>query len=224
MPCLSHGRRARGPSGGQRGWPGPAEPRVTLPWDGRARRTSPRGRGGSGGASSGGSRGVGARACGACRAPARGGPSRWGAPRGVGRWRRASAEVGEDLVDHRRLGDEREDPHRPTTRRTRERVHFENLLKEGSPSATGLGWCQPGRGDEGGRPRPVCGGGRGLAPHPARAIGIPVVVPCRDVPLVGDVHQDPGPKTRAGPRSRCPPSDRPPCRSGRSPLSPSGRM
>jgi len=53
----------------------------------------------SAGAASGESLGVGGRACGACRAPARGGQGRWGAPRGVGRRRRASAEVGEDPVD-----------------------------------------------------------------------------------------------------------------------------
>ena len=46
------------------------------------------------------------------------------APRaGVGR---VGAEVGEDLVDHRRLGDARDAPHGPATRRTRERVDTGN--------------------------------------------------------------------------------------------------
>ncbi len=54
-----------------------------------------------------------------------------GAPRGVGRGRRASAEVGEDLVDHRRLGDERDDAHHAVAGRTRERVDLNELLQEG---------------------------------------------------------------------------------------------
>ena len=45
VPGLSHGRRERRTSGGQRGWPGPAEPTVTPRWDGRARQASPLGSG-----------------------------------------------------------------------------------------------------------------------------------------------------------------------------------
>jgi hypothetical protein len=44
----------------------------------------------------------------------------------------AGLEVGEDLVDHRRLGDERDDPHRPAFRftglaRTRRAEHIPTI-------------------------------------------------------------------------------------------------
>jgi len=38
--------------------------------------------------------------------------------------------VRQDLVDHRRLGDARDDPHGPAARRTREGVDREDLLEE----------------------------------------------------------------------------------------------
>ena len=101
----------------------------------------------------------------------------------------ARAEVREDLVDHRRLGDARHDPHGTVAGRARERIDLEDLLEQRRPAAGGLGGRQSWRGDDGGRHRRR--GGR-LAPHPARAVGIPAVVRCRDVPLVGDVHQHPG--------------------------------
>ena len=44
--------------------------------------------------------------------------------------RGADPEVGEDPVDHRRLGDERDDPHDPTADPARQRVDFEHLLSE----------------------------------------------------------------------------------------------
>jgi len=59
----------------------------------------------------------------------------------------------------------------------------------GSPSG---GWPrrrQPRRGDD--RGRPVRCRRLRLPPHAAGAIGIPAVVPRRDVPLVGDVDQHP---------------------------------
>jgi hypothetical protein len=55
---------------------------------------------------------VGGRAWGTCQAPARSGPRRWGAPwPGVRCSGGAGTEVREGLVDHRRLPDERDDPH-----------------------------------------------------------------------------------------------------------------
>jgi hypothetical protein len=41
----------------------------------------------------------------------------------------AGAEVGEDLVDHRRLGDERDEAHRAVAGRARQRVHLNDLLE-----------------------------------------------------------------------------------------------
>ena len=78
--------------------------------------------------------------------------------------------MGEDLVDHRPLRDERDDPHRPATRRTRERVDLKDLLEQGGPPAGGLGRRESGRGDDGGWP--VRRGGRRLVPHAAGAVGI----------------------------------------------------
>jgi hypothetical protein len=49
----------------------------------------------------------------------------------VGRVRGAGPEVREDLVDHRRLGDERDEAHRAVAGRTRERVDLNELLQEG---------------------------------------------------------------------------------------------
>jgi hypothetical protein len=73
-----------------------------------------------------------------------------------------------------------------------ERVDLEDLLEEGRPAATGLGWRQPWRGDDGGRP--VGSGRRRLLAHAPRTVGIPAVVPRGDVALIGDVHQHPGQK------------------------------
>jgi len=47
--------------------------------------------------------------------------------------------VGEDLVDHRRLGDEGDDAHRTVAGRTRQRVDVEDLLQQGRPPAGGFG-------------------------------------------------------------------------------------
>ena len=49
-----------------------------------------------------------------------------------------SAEVRGDLVDHRGLGDERDDPHGPETHRTRERVDLKDLLQERRPAGGDL--------------------------------------------------------------------------------------
>jgi hypothetical protein len=43
--------------------------------------------------------------------------------------------MGEDLVDHRHLGDEGNDAHRAVAARARQRVHLEDLLKEGHRGA-----------------------------------------------------------------------------------------
>jgi hypothetical protein len=118
--------------------------------------------------------------------------------------RGAGPEVGEDLVDHRRLRDERDDPHRALTRRARERVDLEDLLEQRRPPAAGLGRREAGRGDDGGWP--VRGGGRRLVPHATGAVGIPAIVSCRDVPFVRDMDQHPGQELQwvyglgAGPR------------------------
>jgi hypothetical protein len=136
-------------------------------------------------------RSVGGTAWGACRAPARGGPRRWGAPwRGVRLTGGAGPEVGEDLVDHRRLGDAGDDAYRAVAGRARQRVHLKDLLEERRPTAAGLGRRESGRGDHGGWP--VRGGGCRLVPHATGAVGIPAIVPRGDVALVGDVHQHPG--------------------------------
>jgi hypothetical protein len=131
------------------------------------------------------------------------GPALLGASRGGGRGD-ARAEVGEDLVDHRGLGDEGDDPHRAMAGRARERVDFEDLLKQGRPPAGGLGRRQPWRRDEGERPFPR--GRHHLLPHATRPIGIPAVVPRRDVARVGDVHEHPGEELERvgglGPRRR----------------------
>jgi hypothetical protein len=52
----------------------------------------------------------------------------WGARRASAR---AGPEVGDDLVDHRRLGDERDNAHRAVAGRARQWVHLEDLLEEG---------------------------------------------------------------------------------------------
>ena len=79
--------------------------------------------------------------------------------------------------------------------------------------AGGLGRREPWRGDD--RGRRIGRDGLSLTPHPARTVGVPAVVPRGDVTLVRNVHQDPGQRTRAGPRVRRPPSGPQPCRSGR---------
>ena len=102
----------------------------------------------------------------------------------------AAAEVGEDLVDHRRLRDEGDDPHRALTRRARERVDLEDLLEERGPPAAGLGRREAWHGEDGGWR--LERDGLRLPSQPARAIGIPAGVARRDVALVRDMHQDPG--------------------------------
>jgi hypothetical protein len=62
------------------------------------------------------------------------GPASRGAPRpGVRLTRGVGPEVGEDLVDYRRLGDAGDDAHRVVAAATRERVNLEHLLKQGRP-------------------------------------------------------------------------------------------
>jgi len=59
----------------------------------------------------------------------------------------------------------------------------DSARRRGLPSRRGLGRCQPWRGDDRGR---HLGLGRlGLTAHPAGAVGVPAIVPRRDVPLVG---------------------------------------
>jgi hypothetical protein len=84
---------------------------------------------------------------------------------------------------------ERDEPHGSATRRTREGVDLEDLLEEGYPSASGLARRQAWRGND--RGRPVRGGGRRLAPRAPRTVRIPAVVPCGDLPLVRNVHEQP---------------------------------
>jgi hypothetical protein len=75
-----------------------------------------------------------------------------------------------------------------TVEGVQERARRPKLLEAyGGSGGRGLGRRQPWRGDDGGRP--VRGGGRCLVPHATRAVGIPAVVPRRDVPFVGDVHE-----------------------------------
>ena len=71
---------------------------------------------------------------------------RWGAPRpGVRLTGGVGPEVGEDLVDHRRLRDDGDDAHRAVAAGTGERVDLENLLKQGRPPAGRLGRGQRSR-------------------------------------------------------------------------------
>ena len=65
--------------------------------------------------------------------------------------------MGEDLVDHRRLSDARDDPHGFAIRRTRERVDLEDLLQEARPSAGGLGQRESSRGADQGWRIGLCG-------------------------------------------------------------------
>jgi hypothetical protein len=101
----------------------------------------------------------------------------------------AGPEVGEDLVDHRRLGDAGDDAHGAVAGRTCQRVHLKDLLEEGRPAAAGRSRRELWRGDDGGQHR---GGGLGVTPHPARAVGIPAIVPRRDMALVRNVYEHPG--------------------------------
>ena len=98
--------------------------------------------------------------------------------------------MGEDLVDHRGLRDEGDDAHRAVAGGTGERVDLENLLQEGRPSASGFGRRESCGGDDEGW-RIGCYG-LSLSSHPARTVGVPAVVPCRDLPLVRNVHEHPG--------------------------------
>jgi hypothetical protein len=102
----------------------------------------------------------------------------------------AGPEVGEDWVDHRRLGDAGDEAPRAVAGRARQRVDLENLLEQGRPPAAGLGRRESGRGDDHGRR--LERGGLSLTSHPTRTVGIPARVPRGDVALVGDVHQHPG--------------------------------
>ena len=80
----------------------------------------------------------------------------------------AGAEVRHDLVDHRRLRDEGDDPHDAVARGARERVDLEELLEERRPPAGGLRRRQSWRVHD----RQRCTGRDGLllGPHPARAV------------------------------------------------------
>ncbi len=62
--------------------------------------------------------------------------------------RGAGPEMREDPVVHRRLGDERDDPHGAMAGRARERVDLEELLPEGPSSAGGLGRRESWGGDD----------------------------------------------------------------------------
>jgi len=110
----------------------------------------------------------------------------------------------EDPVDHRDLGDDRDDPHGAMAGRARQRVDLEHLLQQGRPPAGGFGRRESWRGDDQGW-RIGCGG-LGLTPHPARTVGVPAVVPRGDVALVGNVHEDPSEELERvggfGPRRR----------------------
>jgi hypothetical protein len=118
--------------------------------------------------------------------------------------RGARPAMREDPVDHRDLGDERDDPHGAMAGRARQRVDLEHLLQQGRPPAGGLGRRESWRGDDQGW-RIGCGG-LGLTPHPARTVGVPAVVPRGDVALVGNVHEDPSEELERvggfGPRRR----------------------
>jgi len=70
---------------------------------------------------------------------------------------RAGAEVGEDLVDHRRLRNEGDDAHRAVAGGTGERVDLENLLQEDRPSASGFGGRESCGGDDQGWRIGCCG-------------------------------------------------------------------
>ena len=60
--------------------------------------------------------------------------------------RSAGPEVGEDLVDHRRLGDAGDGAHRAVAGRARQRVHLTDLLEERRPPAgAALSRMPPGR-------------------------------------------------------------------------------
>jgi len=68
------------------------------------------------------------------------GPGSCRAPQlGVCLARRAGPEVGEDLVDHRRVGDEGDEAHRAVAGLAHERVDLEDLLQQRRPPAAGLG-------------------------------------------------------------------------------------
>lgn len=67
--------------------------------------------------------------------------------------------------------------------RTQEPVALQELKEKHPPPRVG-----------GGAPR---GDGLRLLPHTPRAVGAPAAVPRRDVPLFGDVHQDPGKELHA---------------------------
>ncbi len=233
MLSVSLVRQERRAIGGRRAGADAGGAHRTPPWDRRARRTSPRGGPSSGGASACGRRPTGVRRV---TCPGWRGPRRWGAPRAdVGRVGRAGAEVGENLVDHRRLGDARDDPHGPATRRTRERVDLEDLRQERRPPAGGLGRRASWRGDEGGGPSAGAGAAfrrvpRGrLAYQPSyRVVTWPVYIrttqthisrSCRWLPLVVVLCV-----TTASLTAQSPPRPEPPlpCRSSR--CQPSGPL
>ncbi len=93
------------------------------------------------------------------------------------------AEVRQDLVDHRGLRDERHDPHGPVM------VPWHVGHASGSTSkiccSNAAHRCVASVGASRG------GGGLRPAPHPARPIGVPPVLPRGHLPLVRDVGQHP---------------------------------
>ena len=85
------------------------------------------------------------------------------------------------------LRDARHDPHRAGAVRAHQRVDLEELPQQRRPPARRLGGRQARRDDH--RHGGIGTGGCRPAPHPARAVGIPPVVPRGDLPLVGDVGE-----------------------------------
>ena len=102
----------------------------------------------------------------ACRR-ARSAPRRWGAPwPGVRCSGGADTEVREGLVDHRRLRDERDDPHHALAGGTREGVDLDALLEQRRPPAAGAAVSRPPRGRLADQPsyRVVTWPGSGMCP------------------------------------------------------------
>lgn len=60
----------------------------------------------------------------------------------------AGAEVRQDLVDHRRVGDDRDDPHGPVAAGAGERVDLEEPAQQRRPPAGDLGGHKPRRGHD----------------------------------------------------------------------------
>jgi hypothetical protein len=201
VPSISLGHRERRGHVGQVGGPNPAGADLTRRWDGPRTPNGP--------AESRGAEGrvlrreSGRRRTGVRRVTCPGscGPASMGGLRAPA-WA-AGAEVGEDPVDHRRLRDERDDPHRAVAGGTREGGDLEDRLEQRRPPETRLGGSESGRGDDGGWP--LRGSGRRRVPHATEAVGVLAVMPRRDVALVADdaqrgdgvVHLRPGGAFRA---------------------------